>query len=77
MKVLRLEKLITPEIFAEILCDDLDLNNVTFVPAIAQAIRQQLESYQNDTISTSDEQRIIIKVNRLEFSSAIDILRFS
>ena len=38
----RTEQLITPEQFAEILCDDLDLNPISFVPAIAQAIRQQV-----------------------------------
>lgn len=30
------ETLITPEQFGEVLCDDLDLNPITFVPAIAQ-----------------------------------------
>ncbi len=37
----RTEQLITPEQYAEILCDDLDLNPIAFVPPIAQAIRQQ------------------------------------
>ena len=60
-----LEKLITPEIFAEILCDDLDLNPVMFVPGIAQAIRQQIGSHQTDPMTNNDEQRIIIKVNCL------------
>lgn len=41
----RTEQLITPEQFAEILCDDLDLNPISFVPAIAQAIRQQVCFY--------------------------------
>lgn len=36
--------------FSEILCDDLDLNPLTFVPAIASAIRQQIESYPTDSI---------------------------
>ncbi|XP_016118329.1 SWI/SNF-related matrix-associated actin-dependent regulator of chromatin subfamily B member 1-like, partial [Sinocyclocheilus grahami] len=44
------EKLMTPEMFAEILCDDLDLNPLAFVPAIASAIRQQIESYPTDSI---------------------------
>ena len=44
--VLRItEQLITPEIFAEILCDDLDLNAMNFVPAIASAIRQQVRIF--------------------------------
>ena len=38
----RNEQLITPEQFAEILCEDLDLKPITFVPAIAQAIKQQV-----------------------------------
>lgn len=57
-----LEQLITPEIFAEILCDDLDLNTLAFVPAIAQAIRQQLESHQNEALDGNSDQRILIKV---------------
>ena len=34
--------MLTPEQFAEVLCDDLDLNPVNFVPAIAAAIAQQV-----------------------------------
>ena len=57
------EKLMTPEMFAEILCDDLDLNPLAFVPAIASAIRQQIESYPNDGIlEEQQDQRVIIKV---------------
>ena len=57
-----LEQLITPELFAEILCDDLDLNTMAFVPAIAQAIRQQLESHHSDVLEDNSDQRITIKV---------------
>lgn len=39
----RNEKLITPEILAETMCDDLDLPTGTFQNAIAQAIHQQIE----------------------------------
>jgi SWI/SNF-related matrix-associated actin-dependent regulator of chromatin subfamily B protein 1 len=57
------EALISPEVFAEILCDDLDLNSVNFVPAIAQSIRQQLENHPSDTIiEENTDQRVIIKV---------------
>lgn len=57
------EKLMTPEMFAEILCDDLDLNPLAFVPAIASAIRQQIESYPTDSILEDQaDQRVIIKV---------------
>uniref|UniRef100_A0A8C5Y260 SWI/SNF related BAF chromatin remodeling complex subunit B1 n=1 Tax=Microcebus murinus TaxID=30608 RepID=A0A8C5Y260_MICMU len=58
------EKLMTPEMFSEILCDDLDLNPLTFVPAIASAIRQQIESYPTDSIlEDQSDQRVIIKLN--------------
>jgi len=58
------ESLISPEVFAEILCDDLDLNPVNFVPAIAQSIRQQLENHPSDTIiEENTDQRVIIKLN--------------
>lgn len=54
----------TPEMFAEILCDDLDLNPLAFVPAIASAIRQQIESYPTDSILEDQaDQRVIIKVS--------------
>jgi SWI/SNF-related matrix-associated actin-dependent regulator of chromatin subfamily B protein 1 len=59
-----LERLITPEMFAEILCDDLDLNTISFVPAIAQAIRQQLEAHQNDLLAENNDQRVMIKVSK-------------
>lgn len=61
-----LETLISPEQFSEILCDDLDLNPLTFVPAISQAIKQQLEAFPSDAPSIIDEtfdQRVIIKLN--------------
>lgn len=59
-----LEKLMTPEMFAEILCDDLDLNPLAFVPAVASAIRQQIESYPTDSILEEQaDQRVIIKVS--------------
>ncbi|KAG8146489.1 hypothetical protein E2320_012809, partial [Naja naja] len=61
------EKLMTPEMFSEILCDDLDLNPLTFVPAIASAIRQQIESYPTDSIlEDQSDQRVIIKARRGE-----------
>ncbi|CAI6345636.1 unnamed protein product [Macrosiphum euphorbiae] len=58
------ESLITPEQFAEVLCDDLDLNPLPFVPAIAQSIRQQIEAFTNDNIlDEQHDQRVIIKLN--------------
>jgi len=57
------EALVTPEQFAEILCDDLDLNPTTFVPAVAQSIRQQVEAFPTDSImDEQSDQRVIIKV---------------
>jgi SWI/SNF-related matrix-associated actin-dependent regulator of chromatin subfamily B protein 1 len=40
----RNEQLLTPEVVAEVMCDDLDLPVPLFQTAIAQSIRQQLES---------------------------------
>ena len=58
------ESIISPEQFAEILCDDLDLNPVPFVPAISTAIRQQIEAYLNEAIIEDNcDQRVIIKLN--------------
>ncbi|CAI9734833.1 SNF-related matrix-associated actin-dependent regulator of chromatin subfamily B member 1-like isoform [Octopus vulgaris] len=58
------EALISPEQFAEILCDDLDLNPLNFVPAIAQAIRQQIEAYPLDNLLEEQaDQRVILKLN--------------
>ncbi|VDK79229.1 unnamed protein product [Cylicostephanus goldi] len=39
------EKLITPDLIAEMMCEDLDLPTSTFQPAIASAIYQQVGSY--------------------------------
>ena len=50
------EQLITPETFAEILCDDLDLNAINFIPAIASAIRQQVSSLRYMYSSATSQQ---------------------
>lgn len=58
--------MITPEQFSEVLCDDLDLNPLTFVPAIAQSIKQQLEAFPSENTGIMEEscdQRVIIKLN--------------
>ena len=44
------ETLITPEMFAETVCDDLDLNPIHFVPAIAAAIQQELDSFPSEKV---------------------------
>jgi SWI/SNF-related matrix-associated actin-dependent regulator of chromatin subfamily B member 1 len=60
------ESLITPEQFAEILCDDLDLNPIAFVPAVAQAIRQQVEAFPSGEppliLTENPDQRVLVKV---------------
>ena len=38
------EQLMTPEQYAEVLCEDLDLPPLSFVPAISESIRKQLEA---------------------------------
>lgn len=61
-----LESIITPEQFAEVLCDDLDLNPVTFVPAISSSVRQQLEAFPSEPPALLEEhsdQRVVIKLN--------------
>ncbi|XP_005112801.1 SWI/SNF-related matrix-associated actin-dependent regulator of chromatin subfamily B member 1-A [Aplysia californica] len=58
------ETQITPEQFGEILCDDLDLNPINFIPAIAGAIRQQIENTSNpEAAEEQNDQRVIIKLN--------------
>ncbi|XP_041972206.1 SWI/SNF-related matrix-associated actin-dependent regulator of chromatin subfamily B member 1-A [Aricia agestis] len=60
------ESIITPEQFAEVLCDDLELNTSTFIPAIASSIRQQIEAFPSEPPAILEEQtdqRLIIKLN--------------
>lgn len=60
------ETLISPEVFAEVLCDDLDLPPASFVPAVVQAIRQQIKQFDTDseiTVDKQSDQRVIIKLN--------------
>ena len=59
------ETLISPEVFAEVLCDDLDLPAASFVPAVVSAIRQQIKQFDTDSEITLDQQtdqRVTIKV---------------
>lgn len=58
------EKSITPDQFAEILCDDLDLPLQTFQPAIVQSIKQQIEVFPTESIlDQQTDQRVSIKLN--------------
>ena len=53
------DTMLSPDQFAEVLCDDLDLNPLHFVPAISAAINQQigkkhaLKIYDQFTLNTS------------------------
>ncbi|KAK2710645.1 SWI/SNF-related matrix-associated actin-dependent regulator of chromatin subfamily B member 1-A-like [Artemia franciscana] len=60
------EIIITPEMYAEVLCDDLDLNPQHFIPAIAASIRHQVETFGADTQNLMEgamDQRVTIKLN--------------
>lgn len=59
------ESMVAPEQFSEVLCDDLDLNPMIFIPAIAAAIRQQIEAFplEGGIIDEGSDQRVIIKLN--------------
>ncbi|XP_059049226.1 SWI/SNF-related matrix-associated actin-dependent regulator of chromatin subfamily B member 1-A isoform X1 [Achroia grisella] len=60
------ESIITPEQFAEVLCDDLELNTSTFIPAIASSIRQQIDAFPSEPPAILEEQtdqRVVIKLN--------------
>ncbi|KAG5454875.1 SWI SNF, matrix associated, actin dependent regulator of chromatin, sub b, member 1 [Clonorchis sinensis] len=60
----RNEQLITPEQFAEVLCDDLDINPITFVPAIVSAIKQQVDAHPvEDLLVGQTDTRVIIRLN--------------
>ena len=48
------EQLLTPEQYAEVICDDLDLNPINFVPSIAAAIQQQLDSSSKDDFASAE-----------------------
>ena len=67
LKISFAETLITPEQFAEILCDDLDLNPINFVSTVAQVIRSQIEAFpEQEPVPVEDQvtdQRVILKVN--------------
>ncbi|CAH8531781.1 unnamed protein product [Schistosoma turkestanicum] len=60
----RNEQLITLEQMAEVLCDDLDLNPINFVPAIVNAMRQQIDAHpMNDFLIGQTDTRVIIRLN--------------
>ncbi|OAF71280.1 SWI/SNF-related matrix-associated actin-dependent regulator of chromatin subfamily B member 1, partial [Intoshia linei] len=60
----RSEKLITPNKFAQILCEDLQLNPNNFVHAITSSICNQLENYPVDpSKAMTNDHRVVIKLN--------------
>lgn len=77
MDVGKLETLITPEQFAEVMCEDLQLPPSTFAPYIARGIKDQIHDYylhsgsmpkedgedEKTTNNKQGELRTIIKVN--------------
>lgn len=70
------EQLMTPEKFAEILCDDLDLNQAKFVPEIAQSLRNQIAEFEPvaEVQVPTEGSRVIIQVSYRKiilFSSSI------
>jgi hypothetical protein len=58
------EQLMTPESFAEILCDDLDLSPAKFVPEIAQSIRNQIAEFEPvaEVQVPNEGSRVVIQV---------------
>ena len=62
------DPMITPEQFAQVLCDDLDLPTSSFAPAIVSSVKQQVEQFTPDMIPEDEEdRRVIIKVTPLLF----------
>uniref|UniRef100_A0AC35TJA3 SWI/SNF-related matrix-associated actin-dependent regulator of chromatin subfamily B member 1 n=1 Tax=Rhabditophanes sp. KR3021 TaxID=114890 RepID=A0AC35TJA3_9BILA len=60
----RNDKLITPEMIAEVMCDDLDLPANSFLTAIAQNIHQQIQAHVGGfPTNIEDDQRAILKLN--------------
>ena len=57
------ETLTSPEQFAELLCDDMELPTGLFVQAIATAIRAQVDQHPGDLVAMDEEdRRVPIKV---------------
>ena len=63
------EMMLTPEQFAEVLCDDLDLPPSSFAGPIAQSIRQQCDQFSTDMIPEDEEdRRVVVKVREMKLS---------
>ena len=59
--------MLTPEQFAEVLCDDLELPPGSFAGPIAQSIRQQCEQFSTDMIPEDEEDRRVVVKVKLSF----------
>lgn len=58
------ETIITPEIFAELLCEDLEINNAEAVSQVAFSMRQQIAAYEELVpIDGAVDQRAQLKLN--------------
>ena len=58
------EKVLTPEKFSEILCDDLDIPFNPFSSLIAQSILSQCELHPSDNVANEqDDRRVLINLN--------------
>jgi hypothetical protein len=56
---------LTPEKFAEMMCDDLSISNAVFGSQIAESIRSQIEEYSTAFLSEvppEEDMRIVINV---------------
>ena len=71
------EVLVTPEQFAEQLCDDLDLPASQFMAPVASQIRQQCDQFTSDLIpDDGDDRRVVIKVNVILYTITHHTLLF-
>lgn len=59
----RNEQLITPQMFAQVMCEDLELPLTQFLGPITQQIQQQLNSHQEIVPIDEPDQRAILKLH--------------
>lgn len=58
------EKIITPEKFSEILCDELDIPTNPFSSLVAMSINSQCELHSSDSVvNDQDDRRVLINLN--------------
>lgn len=59
----RNEQLITPQMFAQVMCEDLELPIASFLGPITQQIQQQLNSHQEIVPIDEPDQRAVLKLH--------------